>query len=249
MGPGKLSQAVALAKAACCGTASWGYPSDRSGQRVMSHRSKRRSPNPYFVAVDPSAEVTRSRWDVLTRPTEPACLGRGTTSEPTRLTTVLSGSGHFGDGRVWWLGDFLTIFSGASATDSATLSGANASTAGGTVTYTVYSYDSWGSWGFGHKSSVAGGGTFTVANGAVPNSNPVTLPQGLYVWQVSYSGDSLNASSMSQWDSEVEFVVPVPSCNSGWTWGFNGGCRSQGNGYGNGQGNGYGNGSSDGHWW
>jgi len=28
-----------------------------------------------FVAVGPSAEVTRSRWDVLTRPAEPACLG------------------------------------------------------------------------------------------------------------------------------------------------------------------------------
>ncbi len=30
-----------------------------------------------FVAVVPSAEVTRSRWKVLTRPTEPVCLGRG----------------------------------------------------------------------------------------------------------------------------------------------------------------------------
>jgi hypothetical protein len=152
----------------------------------------------------------------------------------TSVTTVLVGSGTFGGGRCWWLGDFLTVFKGASVTDSATLSGVNAPSAGGTVTYTVYSYDFWGFWGFGHKTAVASGGTVTVTNGSVPNSNPVTLAPGLYVWQASYSGDALNAPSTSQWDSEIEYVVPVPSCKFGWSYGFDGGCRSQGNGDGNG---------------
>jgi hypothetical protein len=154
-----------------------------------------------------------------------------TKSQPTTLTTVLSGSGKFGGGRCWWLGDFITVFSGASVTDSATLSGANAASAGGTVTYTVYPYDFWSIWGFGHKDSVASGGTVTVTKGTVPNSNPVVLPPGLYVWEASYSGDALNAPSTSQWDSEIEYVVPVPSCKHGWSFGLNGGCRSNGHGH------------------
>jgi hypothetical protein len=162
------------------------------------------------------------------------------TPAPTKITTMLLGSGTFGGGRCWWLGDLITVFSGTSVTDSATLSGPNASSAGGTVTYTVYSDPR-------TKTVAADGGTFPVTNGSVPNSNPVTLStEGTYYWQASYSGDALNAPSSGPWGSETEIVGPVPHCNNGWNWGFDGGCKSQGNGNGNGFGFGFG---GYGHWW
>jgi hypothetical protein len=145
------------------------------------------------------------------------------TLAPTRLVTDLVGSGTFGGGKCFWWGDLINVFSGAAVTDSATLSGPDASSASGTVAYTVYS-DPW------HKTMVASGGTVTVTNGSVPNSSPVTISTpGTYYWQASYSGDSDNAPSTS-WNAEVETVGPVPSCKNGWNWGLNGGCRSQGPG-------------------
>lgn len=147
------------------------------------------------------------------------------TPRPTRLTTSLSGSGVFGGGPCWWLGDFITVFAGTAVTDSATLTGANASFAVGTVTYTVYAptfsptspYIQW--------KPVASGGTVTVTNGKVPNSEPVTLPPGTYEWQATYSGDPSNRPSTSPLGSETETVVPVPQCKYGWQWGLNGGCK------------------------
>jgi len=163
---------------------------------------------------------------------------------PTKITTMLVGSGTFGGGRCWWLGDVITVFSGTSVTDSATLSGPNASSAGGTVTYTVYS-DPW------HQTVAADGGTFPVTNGSVPNSTPVALTTpGTYFWQAKYSGDATNAPSSSSWGSETEIVRSVPNCQHGWNWGWDSGCRSQGNGNGGGDGNGNGNGNGGwGHWW
>ncbi len=158
------------------------------------------------------------------------------TPAPTKITTMLLGSGSFDGGWCWWLGDAITVFSGTSVTDSATLSGPNASSAGGTVTYTVYS-DPW------HQTVAADGGTFPVTNGSVPNSNPVTLTTlGRYFWQATYSGDALDAPSSSSWGSETEFVRSVPNCQHGWNWGWDSGCKSDGNGGWNGNG-GYG------HWW
>ncbi len=143
------------------------------------------------------------------------------TLAPTRLVTDLVGSGTFGGGKCFWWGDLINVFSGTAVTDSATLSGPDASNASGTVTYTVYSDPR-------HTTMVASGGTVTVTNGSVPNSTPVTISTpGTYYWQASYSGDSQNAST-SSWNSEIEVVSPVPSCKYGWKWGLNGGCRSQG---------------------
>jgi hypothetical protein len=73
---------------------------------------------------------------------------------------------------------------------------------------------------------VASGGTFTVTDGSVPDSNPVTLSPGIYQWQASYSGDSLNKPSTSRFGSETEKVIPVPTCHYGWNWGKNGDCKS-----------------------
>jgi hypothetical protein len=141
------------------------------------------------------------------------------TTQPTKIRTLLSGSGIFGGGPCWWLGDLIVVFSGASVTDSATLSGANVSSAGGTVTYTVYSWF----WPYSH---VVASETVPVTNGVVPSSNPVILKApGIYFWQVSYTGDSRNQPSTSAYGSEIETVVPVPQCSYGWNWGLNASCK------------------------
>ncbi len=73
--------------------------------------------------------------------------------KPTHLRTSLLGSGRFGGGWCHWFGDVIFVFSGASVTDSATLSGTEPRAAGGTVTYTVYSGHDWA-----HPHVVASGG-------------------------------------------------------------------------------------------
>ncbi len=140
----------------------------------------------------------------------------------TRITTQLSGSGIFGGGNCWWLGNVITVFAGASVTDSATLHGANVSTAGGTVAYSVYSGSN-----PAKAKVVASGGTVTVAHGVVPTSNPVKLTNpGVYFWQAAYSGDPSNIPSISRYGSEIEMVVPVPHCDYGWKSGLNSGCKA-----------------------
>ncbi len=151
-----------------------------------------------------------------------------TTPQHTNLKTLLSGSEYVGGGKCWWLGDLITVFASASVTDSATLSGANVSSAGGTVTYTVYSVGSSWRFPFWQWKAVASGGTVPVTDGSVPSSKPLTLPPGVYEWQASYSGDALNAPSTSPFGSETETVIRVPHCNYGWHWGFDGGCKRKG---------------------
>jgi virginiamycin B lyase len=58
-------------------------------------------------------------------------IGRIQVAAPTTLTTSLSGAGQTGAS--------ITVPAGTSVTDSAQLTGANAASAGGTVSYSVYS--------------------------------------------------------------------------------------------------------------
>ena len=82
------------------------------------------------------------------------------------------------------------ITAGGSASDSATLTGAT-STAGGTVTYYVYSNSACSS-GQTQVSQV------TVTNGVVPNSASHTFGGvGTYSWNAVYSGDSNNNGATS----------------------------------------------------
>jgi hypothetical protein len=97
-------------------------------------------------------------------------------------------------------------------TDTARLSGANAATATGTVTYTVYSQQTVVK---GHQRiwqwvALGDAGTVTVTAGQVPKSNVVTLPKGVYEWKAVYSGDSANQTSSSRFGSETEIVIPPP---------------------------------------
>jgi hypothetical protein len=102
-----------------------------------------------------------------------------------------------------------SILPGQSTFDTATLSGQTA-TAGGTVTYNVYTNNTCTtSAGAGLQPS---GNPYTVTNGLVPNSDPVTFPSaGTFYWQASYSGDSFNASAKSTCTSETLIVKTTPS--------------------------------------
>ncbi len=142
-------------------------------------------------------------------------------------------------------------------TDQATLTGANAAGAGGTVDYSVYSltFSLFRLFPFGGSPGtswwwepVADGGQVTVAAGSVPASKPVTLGAGVYFWQALYSGDSLNAPSPSTDGVATEIVLPPPSCPIGFGW-FSVRCFANGEGYTNGHGNGggYGNGNGGGY--
>jgi plastocyanin len=96
-----------------------------------------------------------------------------------------------------------SISVGGSASDSATLTSATAS-AGGTVTYTVYTDDECTVLA-AYQPSPA---TVTVSDGTVPDSAAVTFSAaGTYYWQATYSGDSNNASASSPCTSETLTVV------------------------------------------
>ena len=118
----------------------------------------------------------------------------GPTSTSTFTITSLSGDGQSGAS--------VSVPGNTAVSDTAILSGTNASTATGTVTYSVYS-DS--------------GCTMVVSTGTAENiTTPGTLPAsssiavgapGTYYWQAYYSGDSVNTASMSTCGSEVEIVT------------------------------------------
>jgi hypothetical protein len=91
-----------------------------------------------------------------------------------------------------------SINTGGSVHDSATLSGATA-TAGGTVTYTIYTDNTCMTQATVQPTPA----TVMVTNGTVPNSADVTFPTaGTFFWQAAYSGDAGNTAAMSNCASE-----------------------------------------------
>jgi hypothetical protein len=87
--------------------------------------------------------------------------------------------------------------------DKATVSGANASTAVGTVNYGLYSSSSC-------ASAKVFSGSATVSGGvSAPLAISTPLAPGVYYWQASYSGDAHNLPSTSTCGSEVLTVTPA----------------------------------------
>jgi hypothetical protein len=107
------------------------------------------------------------------------------------LTTSLSGEGRSGAE--------IELLDGGGARDAATLNGAAAATASGTVKYDVYSDKEC-------KHLVAEAGEVTMLGGSIPESNEETLEPGTYYWQASYSGDEHHHSATSTCGSEIETV-------------------------------------------
>jgi hypothetical protein len=121
-------------------------------------------------------------------------------------------------------GASITISAGTvGETDHATIAGANAAGASGTVDYALFSASSC------TASSKVFSSTGAVTSGAAAPSGAITtaLAPGTYYWQSSYSGDSANLPSASACGSEVltvapatpssEFKVEVIVANSGGT--------------------------------
>ena len=109
----------------------------------------------------------------------------------TKLATSLEGEGHSGE--------TVEASEELAVTDTATLSGTNSSTAGGTVTYKVYTEKEC-------KTLEAEAGEVTVASGTVPSSTDETLSAGTYYWQATYSGDALHQESKSSCGKEIDTV-------------------------------------------
>jgi hypothetical protein len=120
-------------------------------------------------------------------------------AEPTTLAVSLDGEGQSGA--------TLTVPDGSYVSANSTLSGINAQTARGTVTYRVYSDSAC-------TSEVASAGVRRV-NQPV-DSRPLRLMPGTYYWQASYSGDTGDEPSVSPCGSAVETVdgTPLPSACS-----------------------------------
>jgi len=120
--------------------------------------------------------------------------------------TTLHGSGQSGK--------VITVLPGAVVTDSAMVTGANATTAGGTMSYAVFSDANC-------TVLFASAGTKTVTNGVAQDSDPVTfLLPGTYNWVASYSGDpgSGNLASANKCGSEQVIVVESPISARGTTF-------------------------------
>jgi LPXTG-site transpeptidase (sortase) family protein len=94
-----------------------------------------------------------------------------------------------------------SIAAGGTAYDTATLTGTNIGTAGGSVTYNIYSDSAC-------TALVGTAGTRTVTGGVVPDSGPFTFSStGTYYWRASYSGDTLHQASANACGAEVLTVA------------------------------------------
>ncbi len=119
-------------------------------------------------------------------PSLSACLQLKVTKTPTTLMTSFTTP--------------TTFTVGGSIADSATLSGANAASAMGTITYLVYHIGT-----VCTGSVVATSGPITILTaGIVPPSGPITInAAGTYSMAATYSGDSVNQPSTSPCESPI----------------------------------------------
>lgn len=139
-----------------------------------------------IVSVTTTTTTTTTMPTTTSTSTSTSSTSTTSTTVPaqgaTELGTSLSSSDQSGQS--------ITVLTNTAVTDTATLTGANAASATGTVTYNVYS-DS-------HCSSLVNAGTAEpiVTPGKLPPSSALSLPTaGTYYWQAVYSGDGHNVVS------------------------------------------------------
>jgi serine protease len=161
-------------------------------------------------STDPAGDVTlstgsfamQSLWDNASA----SCLMSSAGAPPPPPATSAATGQLTGGGQA---GTSITVHQGTPVRDAATLSGANAASATGVVSYFVYSDKAC-------SNLVADALDEPISTpGTLPVSTPITLgPVGTYYWAVSYSGDSNNASSASKCggaSAGVETVTAVPA--------------------------------------
>ena len=116
----------------------------------------------------------------------------------TSLSTSLSGGEE--------TGPEIEVRAGTAVSDTATLSGATASEATGTVLYSIYEDSEC-------EELFQSAGAVEVTTGTVPESQAVPLPAGTYYWQAHYFGDEGNQGSVSPCGGEVANVGPARLTN------------------------------------
>ena len=152
--------------------------------------------NGAFIDANPSTGLINNDLDSDVLGRYIWTVANGTPVTPTTLATSLSGGGSSGGS--------ISVDPDTSVHDAATLSGANAASAGGTVTYGVYSDSSCDDLAYP-------AGTVTVTAGTVPASSDVSITAlGTYYWEAAYSGDTTNVASSSGC-TEVETVMVLPA--------------------------------------
>jgi uncharacterized repeat protein (TIGR01451 family) len=140
--------------------------------------------------------------DANNDPATGACGDDGETTVVNQFNPDITTALHSGN----LVGAKITVLFGSTVFDQATLTGASA-TAGGTVTYTVYTDSSC-------TDVFADAGSKTVVNGVVPPSNGIVFPDaGTYYWQASYGGDAANAPATSVCTDEV-LTVTTPDLHA-----------------------------------
>ncbi len=132
---------------------------------------------------------------------------------PTRPTigvsTTLAGGGQSGPS--------ITVLPNTPVTDTAVITGTNASTATGVVTYTVFA-DAGCTQQI--RAFTVGTDVRAVAGGSAGASGAVALPLGTYYFRATYSGDETHAPAQSTCGGEVLTAAvppPPPPPNSGFT--------------------------------
>lgn len=123
-----------------------------------------------------------------------------TKAEPTALAITLQGGAQSGPN--------ITVPDKTPVNASVSLTGINASTARGTVSYAVYSDSAC-------TNEVAWAGPRLIRQST--ESPPVRLRPGSYYWQATYSGDAKDEASVSPCTGAKEVVQgtgPPPTCTS-----------------------------------
>jgi len=120
---------------------------------------------------------------------------------PTSIATTLTGGEEEGSE--------IEVEEGTAISDQATVSGAEAAVAEGTVTYSVYADSEC-------TELVASAGSAPVTAGAAAPSQEVFLPPGTFYWVAEYYGDSVNQASIGSCGEEVATVTaPITGYLSG----------------------------------
>jgi len=148
------------------------------------------------ITLPTGAFAVQSLWSNATGSCQ---MSAAASPAATLVTTSLSGGGKTGRS--------ISVQAGTEVTDTAKLSGPNAATASGTVTYDVYSNAACTTLVSGATARPVG------ANGTMPTSAAVTATKaGTYYWKASYSGDAKNAASAGTCGAsgEVETVTAPP---------------------------------------
>lgn len=130
--------------------------------------------------------------DSLNQPSTSACGTEVELVTSALLTNELSGGGK--EGAEIEVEEKVPVFG------TATLHEENAATATGTVQYSIYADGEC-------KELITAAGEVTVAEGKIPVSSEVSLTQGDYYWQSTYSGDKTHEAATSPCRQAVQKVA------------------------------------------